>query len=338
MSTRADEHHAHRQIIFSPDGLGLCHRAGSHRLQPGRQRAEDGGQCLQERDESGRSHRARAHRLDVRGPQIARPHLRDGHLSRIHRMRQLLAEEVNQRHHYQPREHAAREDDTRHARANDVAHAKILRRRVGVDRRAFENVRGAKVRPVLGVSRPCRKQVRILEEGIDTAKPKPKKNPAGQRAAFFARDQHIRAGRALGVGQRTVLLHNQLAAQRDHEQHAQPAANQRQHKDARVFEVEAKKDQRGQRKDHAGCNRLARVAGRLHNVVFENRRAAQHAQNADGEHGNGNRRRDGEPRTQAHINRDRAKDDAEDGAERNSTEGELRAGLFRWNKGLKFGH
>ena len=56
-----------------------------------------------------------------------------------------------------------------------------------------------------------------------------------------------------------MLLHNQLPPQRDHEQHAQPSADQRQHEDPRVLQIEAQKHQRRQRKNHARGNRLPRI-------------------------------------------------------------------------------
>ena len=51
-----------------------------------------------------------------------------------------------------------------------------------------------------------------------------------------------------------MLLDDELAAQRNHEQHAQPSADQRQKENAPVFaEREAQENQRGQREDHAAA-------------------------------------------------------------------------------------
>ena len=116
---------------------------------------------------------------------------------------------------------------------------------------------------------------------------------------------------------------DELAAQRNHEEHAQPAADERQHEDAGVLEIEAEEDQRGQGEDDAGGDGLAGVAGGLDDVVFEDRRAAEGAQNADGEHRDGDGGGYGEAGAQAHIDRDRAEDDAEDGAEQKGAKGEF---------------
>ena len=41
-----------------------------------------------------------------------------------------------------------------------------------------------------------------------------------------------------------MFLHNELAPKRDHEEDAEPSADQRQDKDARVFKIETEKDER----------------------------------------------------------------------------------------------
>ena len=109
-----------------------------------------------------------------------------------------------------------------------------------------------------------------------------------------------------------MLLDDELAAQGNHEEHAEPSADEGEHEDARVFKIEAEKDQRGQREDDAGGDGLAGVAGGLDDVVFKDRSAAKGAQNADGEHRDGNGGGDGEAGAKSHIDRDCAKDDAED--------------------------
>ena len=48
----------------------------------------------------------------------------------------------------------------------------------------------------------------------------------GLRAALFAGDQHFSDGRRLGKGQLAVHLAHEVAAQRNHEEHAQAAARQ----------------------------------------------------------------------------------------------------------------
>src|SRR2546426_10204208 len=74
------------------------------------------------------SHRAGAHRPDVAGPELGGRHVRDGHGAWVDGSRRELAEEFDRRHQHQPGQNAAGENCTGHARANDVAHAEVLRR------------------------------------------------------------------------------------------------------------------------------------------------------------------------------------------------------------------
>ena len=114
-----------------------------------------------------------------------------------------------------------------------------------------------------------------------------------------------------------MLFDDELAAQRNHEQHAEPSAEERQRKNPpeRELRAEAKKDQRGNREHDAGGERFAGGAGGLHDVVFENRRAAKRAQDADGENGDGDRSGDGEPGAQADVDADRAEQQTKQRAE-----------------------
>ena len=125
-----------------------------------------------------------------------------------------------------------------------------------------------------------------------------------------------------------MLLDDELAAQRNHEQHAQPSADQRQEKDAPVLQRKAQKDQRGQRENHAAGNGFAGRAGGLHDIVFEDADLAEGAQDADGKHGDGNRRRDGEPGAQAHVHGDRAEEESGEDAQQDGAQGEFRQESF----------
>ena len=225
----------------------------------------------------------------------------------IDRVGQVRAEEVNQRHHHEPGKNAAGKDDSGNAGSDDVAHSEIFRRDIGADGRALEPIR-----LIVRRARPCAKEIVVLEERIDSAEPEPEKDAAGKGAAVLAREQHIRAGRAFRIGERAVFLDDELTAQRDHEEHAEPAADQREKKDARVFEIEAEKDQRRQREDHTGRNGLPGIAGGLDDVVLKNRGPAKRAQHADGEHRYRNRCRDRQTRAQPDIDRDSAKENAEE--------------------------
>jgi hypothetical protein len=252
-------------------------------------------------------------------------------------MGQLLAEKINQRHQDQPGEDAAGEDDARHAQADDVADAEVLRGGVGLDRGPFQDVLGAEIRLEFGSARPGAEEIFILEEGVDRAQAEAEEDAAGQRPSALAGDQHIGAGRALGVSQVAVLFDDQLAAQGNHEQHAQPAADQGQQEDAGVLEVKAEKNQRGQGEDDPGGDRLTGVASGLDNVVFQNRGPTEGAQNADREHRDGNRSGHREAGSQAHVNRDGAKNNAEKRAQQQGAEGEFGTALLGRNKRLKDG-
>ncbi len=115
----------------------------------------------------------------------------------------------------------------------------------------------------------------VLQKGVEAAEAEAEKDAAGERAAFFAGDEDVGAGGAFRVGQHAVLLHNELAAQGNHEEDAEPSADERQHEDAGVLEIEAEKHERGQREDDARCDGLAGVAGGLDDVVFEDGGAAE---------------------------------------------------------------
>src|SRR5580693_8869090 len=113
----------------------------------------------------------------------------------------------------------------------------------------------------LGRAWPRAEEILVLEERVDAAQAEAEKHAARERSAALAGNQHIGAGRALRVFQVPVLLHNELAAQRNHEQHSKPAADEREKKDARVVEIESEKNKRRQREDDSGSDGLARVAG-----------------------------------------------------------------------------
>ena len=154
---------------------------------------------------------------------------------------------------------------------------------------------------------------------------------------LFAGDEDVGAGGAFRVGEGAVLLDDELAAQGDHEEHAEPAADEGEHEDAGVFELEAEEDQRGQGEDDAGGDGLAGVAGGLDDVVFKDGGAAEGAQDADGENGDGNGGGDGESGAEAHVDGDGAEDDAEEAAEEESAEGELGQALLRSDEALEGG-
>ncbi len=80
-----------------------------------------------------------------------------------------------------------------------------------------------------------------------------------------------------------MFLNDELAAERIMKRTPQPSADEREHEDAGVLQVEAEKDQGGQGEDDARGDGLAGVASGLDDVVFKDGGAAENAENADGE-------------------------------------------------------
>jgi hypothetical protein len=181
----------------------------------------------------------------------------------------------------------------------------------------------ADVEVLLRGARPQRKEVLILKQRVQAAESEAKKHARGKAAAAFAGHQHIGASRALGINQRPVLFDDQLPPQRDHEQHAQPSAEQRQREDAARLQVEAEEDQRGQGKDDTGSDRLACVASGLDDVVLEDAGLTKRAQDRDRQHRDGDAGRDRQARAQADIHRHRAEEQTECSAQQQRSRGQL---------------
>ncbi len=320
----ANHHELHGQVVFEPAG----HRRAPfairlHLLEPGGERGPDRGHRLGQRDHARRGHGPRAHRPDITRPQLVGVHQRNGNRAGIERLiRRQRTEKANRRHQHQPGENAARKQNAGDARADDIAHAEILRRDVGAKRCAgepFGIVRG----------RIAPNADRIHQHRIQSAQAQPPENAAGEGAAAIARHQNVGARRAFGIEQVAVLFDDELAAQRNHEKHAQPSADQRQEEDAPVLQRKSQEDQRGQSEDHSAGNRFAGRAGGLHDVVFEDADLAEGAQDADGEHGDGNRGRDGESGAQTDVHGDRAEEKARDDAGQDGPQGEFGNAFFR---------
>ena len=286
-------------------------------LHAASQRVDDRRHRLHQRDQAGHGDGAGAHRADVAFPHLPRRHVANRNGAGIERVGEPFAEELDRRHQHQPREHAAGEDRAGDPRTDDVADAEILAGDLGAEGRAGQ--------PRRLVERPLLPHLRGgHQERVGAAQAEAPEHAAGERPALFARHQHVGAGGPFRIQQVAVLLHDQLPAQRNHEQHADPAADQRQHEDARVLEGKAHEDQRRQREDRAGGDRFTRRPRRLDDVVLEDGRLAERAQQADAEDGDGDRRRNGQAGAQADVDRDRAEDDPEDRAEEHGLERELR--------------
>ena len=160
-----------------------------------------------------------------------------------------------------------------------------------------------------------------------------------QRAAALARDQHVRARGAFGIGQHAVLLDDERAAQRHHHQDAQDAAGEGQHQDLEIAEVAGavrrQEDQRRDREDDAAGDRLAGGSDRLDDVVLEDGRAAQLLQHRDGEHGDRDRGADRQAGPQAQVDGRGPEDQAEQHAQDDGLGRELRRRLAGRHVGLK---
>src|ERR1700743_400799 len=132
-----------------------------------------------------------------------------------------------------------------------------------------------------------------------------------------------------------MFFDDELTAQRNHEEHAQPSPKQRQHKNADVLKIETEEDQCRKRKDDAGSNRLAGIARRLNDIIFENRRLAERTQYTDRQDRNRDRSRDSKPGAEADIDRHRPEENAENTSQQNRANSKFRARFVGRDKGLK---
>src|SRR5215472_5085134 len=301
-------------------------------LEAGSQGGNDRGHGANQGNQSGGGHGSRGHWADVLAPHVVGGHQRNGNCGRIdRRVSRELPKELNRRHHQQPGDHAAREKNSRHFRTDDVAHSQVFRGNRGAERSSREPA-GAHFR----LAGP--RLHGVHQEGIHAAETKSPKHASGKRASALPGHQNVGASRAFGKGQVAVLFDDQLAPQRDHEQDAEPASQQRQGENPPEgkFRAEAQKNQRRQREHYARGKRFSRGTGGLHDVVFEDGRAAERAQDADREHRDGNRSRNREPRAQADIHADRAKQQAKQRTKDHRADGEFHQALFRRDVGAKF--
>ncbi len=255
----------------------------------------------------------------------------------IERMREARAEEVDGRHQDQPGEDSAGEHDGGDARSDDVADAEIFGGAVGADAAAFEEMLRAEVGLVVRAAGPEGEEAVVLEEGVEAADAEAEEDARGEAAAAFAGHQDVGAGGAFGIDQDAVLLDDELAAQGNHEEDAEPSAEEGEGEDAARFKIEAEEDQRGQGEDDAGGDGLAGVSGGLDDVVFEDAGAAERAEDGDGEYGDGDAGGNGKSCAQADVDRDRAEEYAEDRAQQKRANGEFRSRLGCGNEGLEGG-
>ncbi len=138
----------------------------------------------------------------------------------------MRAEEVDGGHEDEPGEDSAGEHDGGDAEADDVADAEIFRRAIGADGGAFEQVLGAEVGLDVGAGGPEGEEVVVLEEGVEGAEAEAEEDAGGEGAAALAGHEDVGAGGAFGVDEGVVLFDDELAAQRDHEEDAEPSAEE----------------------------------------------------------------------------------------------------------------
>ena len=247
------------------------------------------------------------------------------------------AEEVDGGHEDEPGEGAAGEHDGGDANADDVADAEVFGGDIRADGRASEEVLGAEVGLVVGRGGEEAEEVFVLEQSVEAAQAEAEEDSGSKGTAAFAGLEGVGAGGALGVGEGLVLVHNELFAQRDHEEDAEPAAEQGEGEDSGRFQIEAQEDEGGQGEDDARGDGLAGVSGGLDDVVLEDGGLAEGSEDGDREDGDGDGGGDGEAGAKADVDRDGTEQNAEEGAEEESAEGEFGPGLGGRDEGLEGG-
>ena len=288
-----DNDPTHGHIALDAAGSGGVPTFRANVFQAGAQSGNDGGQGAQQRDQAGGSDSTRTHGANVAAPNIVGSHLRNGNCGWIdRRIASHLPVKLDSGHHHQPGNDAAGEENAGDPRADDVADPEIFRSDIHA-----KACTGEPAWAPFGLFRP--REDGFHQEGVDAAEAESPEDASGKGAATLARYEHVGAGRAFGKRQVAVFFHDKLAAQRNHEEYAEPSAEKRKRKNTPEgeFGAEAEKDQRGNGEHHTGGERFSRGAGGLHDVVFEDSRAAERAQDADGENGDGNRGGDGEAGT-----------------------------------------
>ena len=151
----------------------------------------------------------------------------------------MRAEEVDGRHEDEPGEDAAGEHDGGDADADDVADAEVLGCASARMAAPLRRCCGPRSKSRLGVAGQRREEVFVLEEGVEAAEAEAKEDARCEAAAAFAGDEDIGAGSAFGVDEVVVLFDDELAAKRDHEEDAEPAAEEREGEDAGRLEIES---------------------------------------------------------------------------------------------------
>src|ERR1700761_1083195 len=144
----------------------------------------------------------------------------------------MRAKEVDGRHEHQPGEDTTGEHNGCDADADDVADAEVFGRAVSSDGGAFKQMLGAEVEGAVRSGGPEGEEVFVLKEGVDAAQAEAEEDTGGEAAAAFAGDKDVGARSAFGADEGVVFVDDELAAERDHEEDAQPAAEEREREDS----------------------------------------------------------------------------------------------------------
>ena len=191
---------------------------------------------------------------------------------------------------------------------------------------------------VVGLVGPEGEEVVVLEEGVEAAEAEAEEDAGGEGAAAFAGDEDVGAGGAFGVDEGAVLFDDELAAERDHEEDAEPAAEEGEGEDARWT------SRSKPRKMSAGRVKMTPEAMDwpafpvVWTMLFSRMlAAAEGSEDGDGEDGDGDGGGDGEAGAEAYVDGDGSEEDAEDGAEDEGADGELGAGLGGGDEGFEGG-
>ncbi len=174
---------------------------------------------------------------------------------------------------------------------------------------------------------PEGEEVVVLEEGVEAAETEAEEDSGCEAAAALACDEDVGAGGAFGVDEGVVLFDDELSAERDHEEDAEPAAEEGEGKDAGGFEVEAEEDERGEGEDDSAGDGLAGVSGGLDDVVLEDAGAAEGAEDGDRQDGDGDGGGYGESGAEAYVDGDGSEENAEEGTQDEGSGGGVRGGL-----------
>jgi len=244
----------------------------------------------------------------------------------------MRSKEVDGGHENEPREHSTGEHDGSDTDSDDVADAKILRSAVGANGGTFEEVLGADVEVAVWSGWPKGEEIIVLEEGVQAAEAEAEKDSRCEAPPAFAGDEDVGARRSLGVNEGIVLFDDELAAQGDHEEDTEPAAEQRQRKDARGLQIESEEDESGKGEDDAGGDGLACIAGTLDDVVFEDAGFAEGSQDGDRKYRDWDGRGDRKACTKTDVDSNGSEENTEEAAQDEGTGGELWPSLGGWNE------